>query len=133
MDPTIDLHLSTESNNKINILYASLIGSLNYCALFTRPDIAYATNKCIQFTSNPMTHHWDAIQRIVRYLIQMKDRGILYQKKGKGIEGYAHNLAGFTDADFVGDTNDRKSTTGWVFTFNNAPLSWASKKQTCVS
>jgi Reverse transcriptase (RNA-dependent DNA polymerase) len=107
MDPTIDLHTSTESNNIIDIPYALLIGCLNYCALFTRPDIAYATNKCAQFTSNPTIHHWDAIQRIVKYLIQTKDKGILYQKEGKGIEGYAHNLAGFTDTDFADDTNDR--------------------------
>ena len=49
------------------------------------------------------------------------------------MEGYAHNLAGFTDADFARDINDRKSTTGWVFTYNQSPLSWASKKQTSVS
>ena len=53
--------------------------------------------------------------------------------EGKGIEGYAHNLAGYTDADFAGDVNDRKSTTGWVFNFNGAPISWASKKQSHVS
>jgi transposase InsO family protein len=133
MDPTVDLRISTNSNESIDIPYASLIGCLNYCALSTRPDIAYATNKCAQFTSHPTIDHWEAAKRIVRYLIQTRDRGIMYKREGKGIEGYAHNLAGFTDADFAGDTNDRKSTTGWIFMFNNAPLSWASKKQTGVS
>jgi hypothetical protein len=57
----------------------------------------------------------------------------MYKKEGKGVEGYTHNLAGFMDADFAGDTTNRKSTTGWLFTFNNAPLSWALKKQTTVS
>ena len=46
---------------------------------------------------------------------------------------YAHNLAGYIDADFAGDVNDRKSTTGWVFNFNGAPISWALKKQSHVS
>ena len=54
-------------------------------------------------------------------------------KEGKGVEGYGHNLAGFTDADFMGDTNDRKSTTRWIFTYNDAAISWASKKQGLVT
>ena len=57
----------------------------------------------------------------------------MYTKEGKGVEGYGHNLAGFTDADFAGDTNDRKSTTGWIFTYNDAAISWASKKQGLVT
>jgi Reverse transcriptase (RNA-dependent DNA polymerase) len=133
MDPSIDLSLSSNPNISFDIPYASLIGCLNYCSISTRPDIAYATNKCAQFASRPTIHHWEATKRIVRYLIQTKERGIMYKKEGKGVEGYAHNLAGFTDADFAGDTTDRKSTTGWLFTFNNAPLSWALKKQTAVS
>ena len=61
------------------------------------------------------------------------DYGLLYQAEGKGVEGYAHHLAGFTDADFTSDTNDRKSTTGWVFMFNGSPICWASKKQRLVA
>ena len=49
------------------------------------------------------------------------------------MEGYAHNLARFTDADFAGDTTDRRLTTGWVFTFNSTPISWAFKKQSLVT
>ena len=49
------------------------------------------------------------------------------------IEGYAHNLSGYSDADFAGDVNDRKSTTGWIFTFNGTPISWALKKQTLIA
>ena len=49
------------------------------------------------------------------------------------MEGYTHHLAGFTDTDFASDTNDRKSTMGWVFTFNGSPISWASKKQGLIT
>ena len=62
-----------------------------------------------------------------------KDHGILYKSRGNGIVRYAHNLAGHVDADFAGDVMDRKSTSGWVFTFNDAPICWASKKQRLVS
>ena len=117
----------------MDIGYASLIGSINYCAISTRPDISYATNKCAQFTSNPTITHWEAARRIVRYLLYTKDYGIFYSSEGKGIEGYGHNLSGYTDSDYAGDINDRKSTTGWVFTFNGSPISWASKKQNLVT
>ena len=53
--------------------------------------------------------------------------------QGKGVEGYGHNLAGFMDADFTGNTSNRKSTTGWIFTYNGAAISWASKKQGLVT
>ena len=55
----------------------------------------------------------------------MKEYGVTYKEGGNGVEGYTHNLAGFTDVDFAGNANDHKSTTGWVFTFNGAPSSWA--------
>ena len=99
----------------------------------TRPDITFATNKCAQFTSRPNLSHWEAAKRIVRYLLNTKEYGVTYKEKGNGVKGYAHNLAGFTDTDFAGDANDRKSTTGWVFTFNGALISWASKKQSLVT
>jgi hypothetical protein len=116
-----------------NVPYASLIGSINYCAIATRPDIAFATNKCAQFTSNPSLIHWEAARRVVQYLWQTQDYGIIYRQEGKGIEGYAHQLAAFTDVVFAGDSNDRKSTTGWIFTYNGSPISWASKKQGLVT
>ena len=133
MDHNMDLRIATDADDTVNIPYASLVGSINYCAVSTRPDIAYATNKCAQFTSKPTITHWEAAKRIVRYLLHTKEYGIEFTQYGKGIEGYAHNLAGFTDADFAGDVNDRKSTTGWVFTFNRSPISWASKKQGLVT
>jgi hypothetical protein len=79
--------------------------------------------------ARPTLQHWEAAKRIICYMLHTKEYGILYKAEGDGIEGYAHHSAGFTDADFAGDINDRKSTTGWVFTFNGSPLSWASKKQ----
>jgi hypothetical protein len=133
MDHIISFRKTLPDEESTNVPYASLIGSINYCAIATRPDIAFATNKCAQFTSNPSLMHWEAAKRVVQYLLQTLDHGISYRQEGKGIEGYAHQLAAFTDADFAGDSNDRKSTTGWIFTFNGSPISWASKKQGLVT
>ena len=49
------------------------------------------------------------------------------------MDKHLHLLTGFTDADFTGDLNDRRSTLEWVFRFNNSPISWASKKQGLVT
>ena len=133
MDLAIELKTATDTEDIMDIPYASLIGSLNYCAIATRPDISYATNKCAQFTSHPTLIHWEAAKRIIRYLLNTREHGIMYRAEGRGVQGYAHQLAGFTDADYAGDVNDRKSTTGWIFTFNGAPISWASKKQGLVA
>ena len=67
-------------------------------------------------------HHWQAAQQIIWYLLQTKNHGITFCSIG-------HR----SDADFAGDVNDRRSTTGWIFTFNGTPISWASKKQTLVA
>ena len=133
MDPSTDLHTSTDTNSAVDIPYASLIGSINYCVISMWPDITFATNKCAQFTSRPNLSHWEAAKQIVHYLLNMKEYGVTYKEGGNGVEGYAHNLTGFTDTDFAGDTNDHKLTMGWVFTFNGAPISWASKKQSLIT
>jgi Reverse transcriptase (RNA-dependent DNA polymerase) len=133
MDPTIKLLNASTDDDTLNIPYALLIGSINYCLIAPRPDIAYATNKCAQFTHKLTLIHWKAAKHIMRYLIHTVDHGILFQWEGKDVEGYTHNLAGFTDAYFMGDLNNRKSTTGCIFTFNGSPISWASKKQGLIT
>ena len=83
--------------------------------------------------ARPSLTHWEATKHIIQYLLHTREYSITYTREGKGVEGYSHNLAGFMDADFTGDTSDRKSTTGWIFTYNSAPISWASKKQGLVT
>ena len=70
------------------------------------PDISYAVNKCTQFTSNPNIIHWKAAKRIVHYLLHTCEYGITYTSHRNRVKGYAHNLAGYTNTDFTGDTNN---------------------------
>ena len=76
MDMTSDLQASTSDDDLIDVPYASLIGSINYCSVATRPDYSFAMNKCAQFTSKPNITHWEAGKRIVRYLLHTKEYGI---------------------------------------------------------
>jgi Reverse transcriptase (RNA-dependent DNA polymerase) len=83
MDQNSDLRVATNADDTIDVPYASLIGSINYCAVSTRPDISYATNKCAQFTSKPTLEHWEAAKRIVHYLMHTKEHGITYIHDGQ--------------------------------------------------
>lgn len=114
-------------------LFRSLVGCLQYLT-FTRPDIAYSVNSVCQFLHCPTTDHLIAAKRILRYIKGTLDHGICF-RRGIDVVHNSHklNLQAFCDADWAGDPNDRKSTTGFVILLNQSPISWCSKKQTSVS
>ena len=107
--------------------YQSAVGSLLYLSSATRPDITFAVNNVAKFTANPTKEHWIAVKRIFRYLKGTVNYGLLYS------ENASPDCVGFSDADWAGDLNDRKSTSGYTFQVNGAAVSWRSKKQTCVA
>ena len=96
----------------------------------TRPDIAYAISTLAQYSSNPNQTHWAEVKRIFRYLQGTKHVGIEY----KGTDSPARDqLVGYSDADFAGDPDTRRSTTGFVFKLAGGPITWMSRKQTSVA
>jgi len=125
MDPSIKLVRS--SGTPISQLeYASLVGSLMYAMTSTRPDIAFAIGRLSQFTSNPSKEHWQALKIVLRYLKKTIDYGLTYT-------GEPSILEGFTDASWISNKEDFSSTSGWVFLLGGGAISWASKKQTCIT
>ena len=108
-------------------LYQSAIGSLLYLANVTRPDIAQAVHKMAQFSAQPTVEHWKLVKRILRYVQGTKGIGLLYTTDQDS------SLVVYSDADYAGDVNDRKSTSGFVFLKNGAAISWRSKKQSVVA
>jgi hypothetical protein len=109
--------------------YATLIGSLMYLALGTRPDIAYAVNKLAQFTSQPKPKHWTALKRIFRYLKGTRNHGLTF---GGSEELLINDLNIYCDADWASDA-DRKSVSGFVITMAGGAIAWSSKKQSTVA
>ena len=118
---------SEESELADQGLYQSAVGSLLYLSSRTRPDIAFAVNSAARFCSNPTKQHWTAVKRIFRYLRGTTQFGLLYSK------GESDALVGYSDADWAGDCNDYKSTTGYMFQIGGTVVSWKSKKQSCVA
>jgi len=109
--------------------YLNLVGSLLYAAITTRIDIAYAVNVATRFMSNPGDAHWKACKRILRYLNGTKKSGLIFH----GNNSKEFTIKAYSDADWAGDTTDRKSTTGFVITINDSVVSWLSKKQSTVA
>uniref|UniRef100_A0A2N9EP82 Integrase catalytic domain-containing protein n=1 Tax=Fagus sylvatica TaxID=28930 RepID=A0A2N9EP82_FAGSY len=106
--------------------YAQAVGSLMYAMTSTRPDICYAVGLVSRYQSNPGKAHWQAVKQIFRYLQMTKNMKLCF-----GLDEL--EIKGFTDADFTGDTDDRKSTSEYVFLFGGTAVSWLSKKQGCVA
>ena len=108
-------------------LYQSAVGSLLYLSLATRPDITVAVSNVAKFCAKPSKQHWTAVKRIFRYSKGTQHYGLLYKK------GNSDNCSGFSDADWGGDLDDQKSTSGYVFQIGETAITWRSKKQTCVA
>ena len=130
VDPAVRLtknekkFVTTPANEAYRQRYQSAVGSLMYGMLGTRPDIAYAVGIVSQHCTNPNGHHWTAVKRIFRYLAGTQGMGILY--------GGGARSEGYCDSDW-GGSEDRRSTSGYVFVLNGGAISRASRKQPTVA
>ena len=122
--------LTTKSSEEIkimeNIPYRSAVGALNYLSTCTRPDISYAVSEVARFNEDPSINHWKAVKRIFRYLKGTINYELTYIKQND------IKLEGFADADWAGDIDSRRSTSGYIFKMNGI-ISWKSSKQSCIA
>ena len=107
-------------------LYRQLVGSLIYLTI-TRPDISYAVHIVSRFMQSPRHLHLVAVKRIIRYLIGSPTRGLFFPKNSD------LHLTAYSDADWAGCPDTRRSTTGWCTFLGDALISWKCKKQDHVS
>jgi hypothetical protein len=105
--------------------YRSLVGALHYLT-FTRPDISFSVHQVCQYMAAPTTIHLAATKRILRYL-----RGTLFH--GIAFTPGPLTLSAYTDADWAGDPDDRRSTSGYLVYLSSNPITWSAKKQPTVS
>ena len=131
-------HASTpmSSSTKLNVdssrvevsstLYRSIIRSLLYLTA-SRPDIAFSVGVCARYQVAPKESHLTVVKRIIRYVNGAPDYGLWYSKDSNAC------LAGYSDANWAGIVDDRKSTSGGYFYLKNNLVYWMSKKQNSVS
>ena len=108
--------------------YSQLVGSLIYLSNCTRPDIAYAVGALAKYMVLPTTVHWNAAMGVLRYLGGTVVYGVCF-----GGNRDECDLVGYCDADFAGDLDTRRSTTGYVFVYNGGAISWSSRRQQTVA
>jgi hypothetical protein len=118
--------MKAEAGQATNFPYREAIGCLNYLAVMTRPDIAFAVNKAAKFCEDPQPAHWQAVKRILRYLKLTMHIGIIYSGKDTSIATYC-------DSDYAGDLDTRRSTSGTVSLMNGGPITWNSSTQTVTA
>jgi hypothetical protein len=124
------LKLSKQSMQPLvdDIAYQSIIGCLRYL-VNTRPDLAFIVGYVSHFLEEPREDHLAAVKKILCYVAGTCNWGLwLDRKKGKQTL-----LTWFSDADFAGDVDTRKSTTGVIFFLANNPITWQSMKQKVVA
>ncbi|GAB2299634.1 hypothetical protein Dimus_038573 [Dionaea muscipula] len=117
-------------------VYRSVVRSLRYITC-TRPDIAYAVGIISKHMQQPKLGHWLACKRVLRYLKGTLEYGMWFPTSvtaGSLAPAHDHfHIVGYSDNDWAGDVNERKSTTGFVFMSGSTAIFWASKKQPIVA
>jgi len=113
-----------------DVPYKTAVGALFWIARGTRFDIAYAVSQAARFMEAPTVRHWKAVVRIFRYLA-----GTIGQKLRMGPRGGVNDLLlrSYTDSDWAGDIETRKSRTGWLVGIGGACVAWRSSLQTGYS
>uniref|UniRef100_H3HA27 Integrase catalytic domain-containing protein n=1 Tax=Phytophthora ramorum TaxID=164328 RepID=H3HA27_PHYRM len=110
-----------------NVPYRSAVGALMYLMVATRPDLAAAVGMLSQFSADPCPTHWQALKRVLRYLQATPTHGLEFSRED------SVSMCGYSDADWAGDVESRRSTSGYAFMMNGGCISWRSKKQRTVA
>jgi len=108
--------------------YKSFLGQILFIAITCRPDISTAVSLCGRFAQNPGVKHWMALLRIAAYLISTQSLAL-------ELGGFCRNvsLEAYSDANWGGDTDNRRSRSGHVLLLNGSPIVWVSKLQQSVA
>ncbi|XP_065618083.1 uncharacterized mitochondrial protein AtMg00810-like [Quercus suber] len=125
MSPNVKLIVDLLGKSVDLSLYRSMIGSLLYLTA-SRPDISYGVGVCARYQANPKESHMIALKRIIKYVKTTAEFGVWYNKDINDV------LAGYSDADWAGNADGRKSTSRGCFYVGNNIVYWISKKQNSI-
>ena len=113
-----------------SVPYLSAVGSLMYLAITTRPDISYAVGVLARFNSNPGPTHWTAVKHVFRYLKGTLNLKLEY---GPTADRSQEMFQTYSDADHGGNSDNGKSTGGYLVKLGTGAVSWSSKLQSMVA
>ena len=107
-------------------------GKLQWLAVKTRPDISEAAGTLARFNTAPTKKCWNGLLHVIRYLKGTMNDGLTY---GPASTSPTTNRLpiGYSDSNWAGPNSGRKSIGGYIFLYEGSPISWQSKRQTCVA
>lgn len=121
------LSLEAISDKPTHELYRSLLGSLMYLMLGTRPDICFAVGYLSRFQECATDEHFKCLKRVLRYVKGTKDLSLVYRRSD------SPTLLGWVDADWANCSQTRRSTSGFIFKVFGNTIIWSSRKQSLVT
>ena len=125
MSPT-----SVEEHEYItHVPYASAVGSLIYAVVCTRPGLLQVVSIVSRYIHDPSWGHWEAVKWILWYIKSTIDVSLVFEKDSTGKQ----ECVRYVDFDYTGDLDKCRSTTGYVFTLSQAPVSWHSILQSTIA
>lgn len=104
------------------------VGSLLYLSTRSRPDIAHSVNVCSRHLEDPVEEDIVSVKRVMKYLVGTTHEGISYIK-----DSDKNLLEAYCDADYAGDEETRRSTSGYVILYAGGPIAWCSRRQPIVA
>jgi hypothetical protein len=115
-----------EEEDMSHVPYASVVGSLMYAMVYTRPNIAHAVGVLSRYMSKLRKEHWTVVKRVFRYVCGTTNHAICYQ--GRDGPNRVLDVHGFVYVGWVRDLDHRISTSRYVFNLSGGAISWMSKK-----
>ncbi|CAI7793131.1 unnamed protein product [Closterium sp. NIES-53] len=110
--------------------YQRKLGCLLFAAVACRPDLSYSASQLATYVKKPEAEHMAELDRALHYLVSTLTVGLTYHKNGTTTP----KLIGYVDADHAGDSDNRRSRTGYIYRFEPiGPISWQSSKQELIA
>ena len=129
-DPEDDWTVPEQLIEGRQVSYLTIIGSLMYLMLGTRPDLAYAVGTLSCFSARPKLAHWEAAKCVLRYIQATKDMELRFNGTELSMDLDFH---GYSDAGWSQDPDNSRSTSSFLFMSNHGAISWSSKQQSMVT
>jgi hypothetical protein len=127
LDNTMSPQTDSEKREMKDKPYRSILGSVMWGQLATRPDLSFAVSLLARFQANPGLNHWNALLHVIGYIKNTLDYGLTYSRD------FDLTPTAYVDADYGGCRDSRRSTSGYVFTMAGGVVSWSSKRQAAVA